>query len=257
VTTADGYIDTLVDISNIAGAGFPAGVLAAADGSVYFTDDHGYVYHDSDGTVHRISIGHALYNLAIHPISGLLHVVQTFSKAVYSADFFTMSYHLETELPDFPSDIAFTDTGDAFITTFVRLGYSRIYNWSSAGNLQLWTTGANRAVTGAPARSAWFQWNNGIAIDTAGNMLISDTYCNQVWWVDANTGLLKLVAGGSADNAGSCDDLKGSNLDVNNPAQSRVNYPTGVVFGPGGWAAFFADTGNNRIVKVVLECLAA
>ena len=92
---------------------------------------------------------------------------------------------------------------------------------------------------GGPAISAQFNNPWGLALDTAGNLYISDTYNNRIRKVDL-TGTISTVAG----NGNCC--YSGDN----GPATSaNINSPEGIAVDSSG-NLYIADTNNQRIRKV-------
>nr|MCU0782173.1 hypothetical protein [Akkermansiaceae bacterium] len=130
----------------------------------------------------------------------------------------------------------------------------------SAGNLYVAETGAHRirridpaglvttiAGTGqsgfsgdnGPASAAALSAPEGVAVDPAGNVVISDTGNHRIRLV-AKDGTIRTIAG--IGNAGwSGDDGPGW--------QAQLNRPTGLAIDAKG-VIYFSDTGNNRIRKL-------
>jgi hypothetical protein len=251
----------LVNVGAFDGISRPRHVLAAADGNVYFTDN---AFFRSNGTCSSstcnttskmlVGSGSVLDGLAMHPVSKLVHVAQL--GKVYRVNFTAGTSESKDVLPSGIEvwDIA-VNASYAFITTG-----SRVYKWDGSDALaEVWNTGTDRPASRALATSVEFESPNKIAIDTAGNMLISDNKCCHVWLVDAKTGRLRQVAGINAALAldGTCQDVLQCGyapLNASNPTGTKLSYPSGVAFGPGGWSAYIVDKNNDRILKVVLEC---
>ena len=93
---------------------------------------------------------------------------------------------------------------------------------------------------GSAATSASLRFPASIAVDTAGNLYVADTFNNRIRKVAAGSGLITTVAGnGQADFSG--DD---------GPATSAsLRFPLGVAVDSSG-NVFIADTSNHRIRKV-------
>lgn len=92
---------------------------------------------------------------------------------------------------------------------------------------------------GGPAVSAELNFPEGVATDSAGNLLIADTDNNRIRKVSA--GIISTIAGDSAVGAYSGDG---------GPATSaELYYPSGVAVGASG-NVYIADAGNNAIRKL-------
>jgi sugar lactone lactonase YvrE len=112
-----------------------------------------------------------------------------------------------------------------------------------AGTPSLFFTGYNGGSysgDGGLATSATLNTPTGLAIDSAHNLYIADTYNNRIRKVSAASGIITTVAGnGTGGGAGD-----------NGPATSaELNYPSAVAVDSVG-NLYIADTSNNRIRKV-------
>jgi sugar lactone lactonase YvrE len=105
------------------------------------------------------------------------------------------------------------------------------------------TTVAGNGTSGSrddniPATSAQLNWPYGVAVDSAGNLYIANTYNNRVCKVSG--GMITTVAGNA---------IHGFSGD-NGPATSaQLSWPDGVAVDAAG-NLYIADTDNNRIRKV-------
>jgi sugar lactone lactonase YvrE len=246
-------------ITTVAGptSGITLGVLAAPDGNIYFTDTSGKFYKHNLATSTTVTVdvtgGAAnsyLHGLAIHPLTKLLYFVREAAppdSAVYSIDTSEGTPPtVATELAFYATDIAFSSSGIAFITAPTE---GRLYTWSGSGTSTVaWSTPSTPPATGIAATSAALNYSMGVAVDTAGNLLISEWNGCRVWLVEAQTKKLRLVA-----STGMC----GSTLVASNPLQTQLELPSGVAFGPGERSAVIADFKNSRVLKVMLECVGA
>jgi glucose/arabinose dehydrogenase len=169
-------------------------VLVAADGHLYFTDDANKVYKYSisaSAVVATVTLNTntgGLRGLAIHPTSGILHVVYGDEPAVYSFDITGGTLTGPLSVKTLPAGavsawgIAFEPrSGNGFVTS---QGDGRLYTWSGSGNPVKWNTGSLQplvvATTGAAATSAVFNTPTGVAFSAAGNMLISEAGAMQI-----------------------------------------------------------------------------
>ena len=96
---------------------------------------------------------------------------------------------------------------------------------------------------GQPGGGAWLSYPSGVAVDSAGNVYIADTYDNRVRVV--SNGIISTVSG-----AGPIGALSGSFGGDGGPAtNAQMNWPSGVAIDPAG-TLYVADQKNNRIRKV-------
>ncbi len=93
---------------------------------------------------------------------------------------------------------------------------------------------------GVLATSAPIFLPNGLAVDAAGNLFLSDSSNNRVRRVDAATGLISTVAG---------DGIAGYAGDNGQATQAELNGPTGLVL-DGGGNLYIADSANDLIRRV-------
>ena len=92
---------------------------------------------------------------------------------------------------------------------------------------------------GGPATKAGFDSPGGIALDTAGNLYISDTGNNRVRKIDATTGIISTVAGGNQGYSGDGGPSDGAQL----------SNPLGLSFDSTG-NLYIADSGNGVVRKI-------
>ena len=94
------------------------------------------------------------------------------------------------------------------------------------------------------ATNAWFFFPAGVAVDTSGNVFISDTYDYQIDRLDTN-GIVTTIAG-----KGPGYPIVGSYSGDGGPAtNANLNLPEGLAVDVNG-NVFFADSGNNRVREV-------
>ncbi|MGH9838077.1 MAG: hypothetical protein ACREEM_04760, partial [Blastocatellia bacterium] len=99
---------------------------------------------------------------------------------------------------------------------------------------------------GGPATAAQFDFGGigAIALDTAGNLFISDSNNNRIRRVAADTGIINTIAGGAAGFSGD-----------GGPAASaliNLSYPATMTFDAMG-DLYFADRANQRIRKITIS----
>jgi sugar lactone lactonase YvrE len=105
------------------------------------------------------------------------------------------------------------------------------------------TTVAGNGTSGAsgdniPATTAQLNWPYGVAVDSAGNLYIANTYNNRVCKV--SNGIITTVAG---------TGTHGFSGDNGPATAAQLSWPDGVVVDSAG-NLYIADTDNNRIRKV-------
>jgi sugar lactone lactonase YvrE len=100
---------------------------------------------------------------------------------------------------------------------------------------------AGFAGDGDSATRAKLWGPNGLVLDPAGNVYISDGYNNRIRFLNSVTGIISTVAG---------DDTAGYSGDNRSAAAARLYKPVGVALDPLG-NLFIADTYNNRVREVV------
>jgi uncharacterized protein (TIGR03437 family) len=102
---------------------------------------------------------------------------------------------------------------------------------------------AGYAGDGGPATAASLNWPEGVALDGAGNLYIGDSGNARIRKVAAATGIITTVAG---------DGVAGYSGDGGQATGAELYAPCGAAV-DGAGNLYIADTGNNRIRKVVAE----
>ena len=139
-----------------------------------------------------------------------------------------------------PISMAMDTNGNLFI---VDAANHRIRKVTPAGTI---STIAGNGVTsdphicpeGGPATSCALYYPEGVAVDAAGNVFVSDTYNNQIRKVTG--GVITTVAGNGIPGFSGDDQLA---------VAAQLYYPRDLAF-DGAGNLFIADTYNNRIRKV-------
>jgi uncharacterized protein (TIGR03437 family) len=127
-----------------------------------------------------------------------------------------------------------TDTGDQLVR---KIGTNGIITTVAGSN-----GSAGFSGDGGKATSAKLNFPSGLAIDSAGNIYISDTSNNRVRKVTVATGIITTIAGSSTILANGVGD--------GGPAISaNLSRPKGLLFDSSG-NLYIADLGNYRVRKV-------
>jgi sugar lactone lactonase YvrE len=99
---------------------------------------------------------------------------------------------------------------------------------------------------GGPATAAYLTQPSGIAVDSSGNLYISDSYNATIRKVTASTGVISLFAGSAAGAA------SGFTGDGNLAYLARLRNPQLIAVDKNG-VVYFADKENNRIRKITTD----
>ena len=134
-----------------------------------------------------------------------------------------------------PEGVAVDSAGNLYIAD---TGYSRVRKVTNGVITTVAGGGATLGDNG-PATSAHLYSPKGVAVDSAGNLYIADTYNQRIRKV--SNGVITTVAGTGTHGPSSGD---------NSPATSASLFsPTGVAVDSAG-NLYIADTGNSRVRKV-------
>jgi sugar lactone lactonase YvrE len=146
-----------------------------------------------------------------------------------------------------PSAIAVDTSGNLFI---VNVYLNRIRKVSATTGIITTVAGNGKfgfSGDGGPATSASLNYPQGIALDVAGNIFISDTNNLRIREVSASTGIITTVAGNGKVNI---TDVSCCSSGDGGPATSaQLDLPSGIAVDTSR-NLFIADTPNNRIRKV-------
>jgi hypothetical protein len=141
-----------------------------------------------------------------------------------------------------PQGVATDSSGNFYIADFNN---QVVWKVSSSGSISIvaGTLGVGGILqNGIPATSAALSGPSHVALDSAGNLYISDTYHNEIRVVSATTGIITAFAGGGTAYAAPYGD--------GGPATSAyLSSPQGIAFDSTG-NLYFADAGHNTIRMV-------
>ncbi len=136
-----------------------------------------------------------------------------------------------------PSAVALDHSGNLFIAD---TGFQRIRQVASSGVIT--TAGGTGAAgyngDGIPAVKAMVHSPSGVAVDSAGSLVVPDTINNRVRRV--NGGVIGTVVG---------TGIGGSIPQPTPPLQTPLNYPSGVCYDLAG-NQYIVDQNNNRVLQV-------
>ncbi len=159
-----------------------------------------------------------------------------------------------------PLAIASDSSGNIFFTDSFANRVRRIDSVTGAVTTVAGTGGYGYAATGfaaatpqngsdgdgGPATSATLTQPSGIAIDSVGNLYISDSYNATIRKVTASTGVISLLAGNASGAA------SGFTGDGNQATLARLRNPQLIAVDKNG-VVYFADKENNRVRKITID----
>jgi uncharacterized protein (TIGR03437 family) len=187
------------------------GVAAGPDGSLYIADS-------SNNRIRKVS-------------GGVITTVAGTGTPGFSGD---NGPAISAQLTD-PEGVAVDSAGNLYIAD---TGYSRVRKVTNGVITTMAGGGATLGDNG-PATGAQLYSPKGVAVDSAGDLYIADTYNQRVRKV--SNGVITTVAGTGTHGPSSGD---------NSPATSASLFsPTGVAVDSAG-NLYIADTGNSRVRKV-------
>lgn len=137
---------------------------------------------------------------------------------------------------ELPAGLALDNQADLFIADS---GHGRVRKVNATGTISTIAGGGTQTGDSGPALSAYLSSPVGLALDTAGNVYVSEAGAGRVRKIDT-AGHITTVAG----NGCSCFGGDGGSA-----ISAGLNEPTGINF-DGDGNLYIADSGNNRIRKV-------
>jgi trimeric autotransporter adhesin len=240
----------------------PQGVALDHTGNLFIADSD--VIRRLDATTHEVSVVvgglWGAYNVTVDG-SGNLFISEAFNNWIRRLDAVTGALTrvagtgtqgyagddgqaINAEL-NFPRQVAIDTSGNLFITDELN---QRIRRVDAATGIITTVAGGGTGCTvqsdglgdGCPATESILRNPTGVALDSAGNLLISDSGSNRIRFVSNTSHIISTVAGtGAAGFSGN-----------GGPATSaRLFDPEGIAIdGVGNW--FIGDAGNNRLRRV-------
>jgi len=191
----------------------PSAVAVDSAGNVYVADTY-------NSTIRKITP-----QGIVSTVAGLAGSIGSADGTVGTARFF------------WPSGVAVDSTDNIYVADTYNSTIRKITN--STGVMTLAGLAGNVGSTNGTGSGARFNYPYGIAVDTAGNVYIADTYNSEIRIITTN-GVVSTVAG-LVGNPGSADGTNGN---------ARFNLPQGIAVDRTG-NLYVADTGNNTIRKII------
>lgn len=216
-------------VAGTSGAGFSGDAAAATAATLNYPrgmdfDKFGniYVADMSNHRVRKISVSTGI----ITTVAGIGGVPGTAADNVAATS---------TRL-NFPRDVAVDTFGNIYIADTHNYRVRKVT--ASTGIISAFAgTGGTRPspVLGIAATASTLYYPSSIAIDTSGNVFISDTGYNSIYKVTASTGLISLVIGTNGDDTAGLTASSDRPNCITLDAQGNI---------------FYSDFNNNRIRKI-------
>lgn len=250
-TLAGGGVTSPVDGTLLTNAqlNYPSGIITDANGNILFTDSSDnrvFVAAEVTGTFYGISMVRG----DIYVIGGNGTLGDTGNGAVATSAEFDAPRGIALD----PSgNVVIADTGNDVIrviaessATFYGVSMTARDVYQIAGTAgTAGHTGNGGVATGATFNGPW-----GIAIDSAGNILVADIYSDEVRCIAETTGTYYGVAMTKGDVYACAGDFTAGDTGANGPAISaEINEPDRIALDTKGNMVF--SDGNNDIIQVV------
>jgi len=239
-----GDLDPTGAISNLAfnaGLSSPDGIAFDAQGDVVVADTGNDIIRLIPRTAHT-AFGQAVQPFDIYTIAGNTNFGYTGNGGpATAAELQLDSFNGVTV--DARGDVVFSDVDNNAVRLVAASSGIAMGRAVTAGDIYTVAgSGPNDAGfkgTKKPATKAWLNSPQGIAVDAAGDLFITDSLNNVIRFVPANKGTYD----GMSVKAGDIYTVAGSG------ATGELNAPTGVAVGPSG-QLLIVDNGNNVIREV-------
>lgn len=203
----------------------PQGVVADAAGNVYVAD-YG--------------------NARVRRIDADTGFIRTFAGGGYPADGLGDGGPANVASLGSPVGLALGPDGDLYIGQLVQ----RVRRVSKSTGLIRTVAGTGTegfSGDGGPATQATFHGVLGIAVDGAGNLFVADAQNGRVRRVDAQTAVVRTIAGN-----GTVSDLGQPNGDGGPATLASLSFPSAVALEPGDGSLLVTDTYHRRVRRVAL-----
>lgn len=142
-----------------------------------------------------------------------------------------------------PTGLALDAAGNMFIADQANNLIRRVD--AISGTITTVAGGGTSSADGVAATSAALSGPNSVAVDTAGNIYIADTFHHLVREVTASTGLIATIAGGATQAS--------ANFGNGGPATAaQLDNPAGIALDSTG-QVYLSDTGHSMIRRVDLS----
>jgi len=150
-------------------------------------------------------------------------------------------------LANIPGSSVFVDgAGDLYVSGLLGNDVSEVV--AGTGQIKTIAGGAQSGYSGDGGLAASATLNNpeGVFVDASGDVFIADSYNNAIREVEAATGNIRTVAGGTASACSNATDSVGDGCLA---SQALLNAPSSVYVDTAG-NLFIADRQNNRVREV-------
>ena len=236
VTATTEIITTVAGSESHEYSGLPvlatSAVLSSPGGAVVDTHGNLYIADSTNNVIREVAAG-----------TGIITTIAGNGIAGYSGD---GGFATSAELND-PDGVAVDSDGNVYIAD----SFNNVIRMVAAGTGIITTiagTGPNNAGysgDGGPATLAELNGPESVAIDSAGNLYIADSYNNAVREIAANTGIITTVAGIDVDGIG----VAGYSGDGGPGISAELDNPEGVAIDAAG-NLYIADSFNNVVREV-------